>query len=228
MVELTIIGTAHVIDLAYPLEIFVRNSNPNIIALELDRERWFALNSEDRKVTGPFYIKLLARLQKYLGDTFGSPPGSEMLVAAKIAASLGAKLAFIDKPILPVFRETWKKMPWREFQNIIIDSLISFVGGGNLNLNNSIRTGDFSNELTEFSERYPSLKNNLIDRRDTYMSTKIVKLFRNNNQNRIVVIVGEGHLQGISGKLSNLNPKIITLSDLLRRKNNSVSFSVNI
>ena len=119
-------------------------------------------------------------------------------------------------------------MPWREFQNIIIDSLISFVGGGNLNLNNSIRTGDFSNELTEFSERYPSLKNNLIDRRDTYMSTKIVKLFRHNNQNRIVVIVGEGHLQGISEKLSNLNPKIITLSDLLRRKNNSVSFSVNI
>lgn len=228
MGSITLIGTAHVIDLAYPLEIFIRNSDVNVIALELDKERWFALNSDDRKISGPIYLKLLARLQKYLGESFGSPPGSEMLVSAKIANSLGAKIAFIDKPILPVLTDSWRKMPWSEFKSIIFDSMISFVGGGDNNLSKSMESGNFSNELKEFSKRYPSLKTNLIDRRDTYMAKKLVELLRQNNDYNIVAIVGEGHIQGMAKKLSHLNPKIITLSDLLKEKNNSVSFSINI
>lgn len=228
MGSITIIGTAHVIDLSYPLEILIRNSDANIIAIELDKERWFALNSKERKIAGPFYVRFLARLQSHLGDVFGSPPGSEMLISAKIAASIGAKLALIDKPILPVLRETWKSMPWNEFKSILFDSLVSFVGGNNLDLNKSLQSGDFSKEIDEFSHRYPSLKKNLIDRRDTYMSHRIVKLLRQDNENNIFAIVGEGHVRGMKAKLASLNPKIITLSELLKQKKNSVSFSINI
>jgi pheromone shutdown protein TraB len=119
-------------------------------------------------------------------------------------------------------------MPWKEFRNLLTEALISLVGGGTLSLNDSIRTGDFSAELEEFKRQYPFLKKELIDRRDTYMSTNIVKLFRENYSQKIVVIVGEGHLSGMSKKLSSLNPTVVKLSDLLQNSDNSVSFSIEI
>jgi len=68
----------------------------------------------------------------------------------------------------------------------------------------------------------------LIDRRDTYMSKNLVRLLRRNNENRIVAIVGEGHVDGMESKLSSLNPKIVRLRDLLSRKKNTISFSIKI
>jgi len=228
MPDLMIIGTAHVIDLEHPLEVYIREFEPDAVALELDRERWFALNSRTKRSSGPIFVRALARLQEYLGDTFGSSPGSEMLSAAKIARTIGADVKLIDKPIIPTLKGAWKNMPWNEFWNLIIDSLISFVGGGDLNLEQSMKTGDFTKELEEFSERYPSIKAQLIDKRDTHMSVSLVKLFRTRRYDRIVAIVGEGHLEGINRRLSSLNPRIVKLSELLQWKSNSVSFSIEV
>ena len=228
MSELMLIGTAHVIDLESPLERYIREFNPNAIALELDKERWFALNSNKKRSGGPIFVRLLARLQEYLGETFGSSPGSEMLAAAKIARFIGADVNLIDKPILPTLKEAWRTMPWSEFWSLISDSLVSLVGGGNLNLNKSMITGDFTKELDEFSLKYPSIKFHLIDRRDSYMAANLVKLFRRKNYDKIVAIVGEGHLDGMATRLSSLQPRIVRLRDLLQSKGNSVTFSIEI
>lgn len=223
-----IIGTAHVIDLASPLEIYIREFNPNSIALELDRDRWFTLHSKTQKSDGPFFLRFLSRIQKHLGDSFGSSPGSEMLVAGSIAKSLGAQISLIDKPILPTLVGAWKNMPWIEFWRILKDIIFSFIGSSDSHFGNSLITGDFTKELAEFSKNYPVIKSQLIDRRDTYMSKNIVKMFRENHERRIVAIVGEGHVEGMAHKLSSLNPRIVRLSDLLSRKANTVSFSIQI
>tara|TARA_Y100000746_G_C15319665_1_gene373151 strand:- start:12 stop:698 length:687 start_codon:yes stop_codon:yes gene_type:complete len=228
MPDLMLIGTAHVIDLSLPLERHIKNFNPDLVALELDKPRWYALKTESQITEGPFYLKILARLQKYLGDSFGSSPGSEMIVATNVANSIGSKLAFIDKPILQTIQRAWKNMPWSEFFGIIMDSLVSFVGGGSANIGNSMKTGDFSDELEQFSVQYPSIKKELIDKRDLHMSINIVKLFRNQNYNRILAVVGEGHVSGMAEKLSKLNPKVVRLSDLLQNTDNSISFSIEI
>ena len=60
------------------------------------------------------------------------------------------------------------------------------------------------------------------------MSTNIVKLFRKKEIDKIVAVVGEGHVEGMAKKLKSLNPKIVKLSDLLNKKNNSISFSIEI
>jgi pheromone shutdown protein TraB len=228
MPELMIIGTAHVIDLSSPIEAYIREFNPDVVSIELDRQRWHALRSNLKQTGGPFYIKLLSRFQQYLGESFGSSPGAEMLVAGKVASSIGANLALIDKPILSTLQGAWKKMAWSEFWKIVGDGLLSLVGGGDFSFNNSLQTGDFSKELEEFSERYPSIKRQLIDRRDTYMSTNIVRLFRKKDIRKIVAVVGEGHVQGMAKKLECFNPQVVKLSDLLKKKNNSISFSIEI
>ena len=43
MPDLMLIGTAHVIDLSLPLERHIKNFNPDLIALELDKQRWYCL-----------------------------------------------------------------------------------------------------------------------------------------------------------------------------------------
>ena len=228
MPALMIIGTAHVIDLSSPLEGFIRDFNPDSVALELDRNRWIALQSNNQKREGPLFIRLLARFQQYLGESFGSSPGSEMLVAANVARSLGGEVHLIDKPILPTLVGAWKNMPWNEFWRIIKDSCFSLIGHGNSDFSQSINSGDFSKELEQFSLQYHVIKSHLIDRRDTYMSKNIVRLFRKSNERRIVAIVGEGHVEGMARKLSSINPRIVRLSDLLSRKDNTVSFSIKI
>ena len=223
-----LIGTAHVIDLSSPLEGFIREFNPDSVALELDRDRWIALQSSNSKREGPLFLRLLARFQQYLGDSFGSSPGNEMLVAANVARSLGGQVHLIDKPILPTLRGAWRHMPWNEFWKIIKDSFFSLIGQGTSDFSNSMNTGDFSKELAQFSLEYPVIKSHLIDKRDTYMSRNIVKLFRKNKDSKIVAIVGEGHIDGMASKLSLINPKVVRLSDLLSRKSNTVSFSIKI
>ena len=64
MSSLMIIGTAHVIDLSFPLEGYIREFNPDSIALELDRDRWFALQSKTQTSGGPAFLRILSRIQK--------------------------------------------------------------------------------------------------------------------------------------------------------------------
>ena len=228
MPSLMLIGTAHVIDLSSPLEGFIRDFNPDSVALELDRDRWFALQSNTLKREGPIFLRLLARFQQYLGESFGSSPGNEMLVAANVVRSLGGEVHLIDKPILPTLIGAWKNMPWNEFWRIIKDSCFSLIGQTTADFSQSMKSGDFSKELEQFSLEYPVIKSHLIDRRDTYMSKNIVKLFRKNNESKIVAIVGEGHIDGMARKLSSINPKIVRLSDLLSRRSNTLSFSIKV
>ena len=228
MPSLMIIGTAHVIDLSSPLEGYIRDFEPTTVALELDRERWFALQTNAKSTNAPFFLKILSNIQKYLGDYFGSSPGSEMLVAGKVANSLGAEIKLIDKAIVPTIMGAWKNMPWIELWRMIKEGIFSFIGRGDNNFGNSMASGDFTKELNEFSEHYPVTKFHLIDSRDTYMCKNLVKLFRHNPNGRIVAVVGEGHVDGMSLKLRSIKPKIVRLRDLLSRKNNTVSFKVKI
>ena len=228
MPSLMIIGTAHVIDLSSPLEGYIRDFEPTTVALELDRERWFALQTNTKSTNAPFFLKILSNIQKYLGDYFGSSPGSEMLVAGKVANSLGAEIKLIDKAIVPTIMGAWKNMPWIELWRMMKEGIFSFIGRGDNNFGNSMASGGFTKELNEFSEHYPVTKFHLIDSRDTYMCKNLVKLFRHNPNGRIVAVVGEGHVDGMSLKLQSIKPKIVRLRDLLSRKNNTFSFKVKI
>ena len=76
-----------------------------------------------------------------------------------------------------------------------------------------IATGDFSRELAEFAHRFPSLQRELIDRRDHYMARRLVALLRDGQ--RVVAVVGEGHLAGLTRRLDCVSPQVVPLSRLL-------------
>ena len=216
--RLLLVGTAHVLELALPLERVLRTFNPGVVALEPDRERWAALRAPMRPHRGPLLLRLLASLQERLGEMLGAPPGSDMLAAGRTAQRLGARVALVDLPIGPTLQRAWRALSWRE-RLALARELAPLLAGADLlttglaTADNPIATGDFSRELAEFAHRFPSLQRELIDRRDRYMARRLVALLRDGQ--RVVAVVGEGHLAGLTRRLDRVSPQVVPLSRLL-------------
>ena len=216
--RLLLVGTAHVLELALPLERVLRTFNPGVVALELDRERWAALRAPMRPHRGPLLLRLLASLQERLGEMLGAPPGSDMLAAGRTAQRLGARVALVDLPIGPTLQRAWRALSWRE-RLALARELAPLLAGADLLTtglatdDNPIATGDFSRELAEFAHRFPSLQRELIDRRDHYMARRLVALLRDGQ--RVAAVVGEGHLAGLARRLDRVSPQVVPLRRLL-------------
>jgi len=217
--RLLLVGTAHVLELALPLERVLRTFDPDVVALELDRQRWASLRSPLRPRQGPLLLRLLASLQERLGEMLGAPPGSDMLAAGRTAQRLGARLALIDLPVGPTLRRAWRALGWRE-RLALAQELTPLLAGadlltsGSATADNPVATGDFSRELAEFAYRFPSLQRELIDRRDRHMARQLVLLLQHNRQ-RVAAVVGEGHLAGLARRLARVSPQVVPLRRLL-------------
>ena len=61
-----------------------------------------------------------------------------------------------------------------------------------------------------FSTRYPSIYNVLVEERNRYMIKKLIKLLRENPDQKILVIVGAGHEEGMKELL--LKVDVVRLS----------------
>jgi len=216
--RLLLVGTAHVLELALPLERVLRTFDPDVVALELDRERWAALRAPVRPRRGPLLLRLLASLQERLGEMLGAPPGSDMLAAGRTAQWLGVRVALVDLPVGPTLQRAWRALDWRE-RLALVRELAPLLAGADLLMtgpataDNPIATGDFSRELAEFAHRFPSLQRELIDRRDRYMARRLVALLRDGQ--RVAAVVGEGHLAGLARRLDRVSPQVVPLSRLL-------------
>ena len=216
--RLLLVGTAHVLELALPLERVLRTFDPDVVALELDRERWAALRAPVRPRRGPLLLRLLASLQERLGEMLGAPPGSDMLAAGRTAQWLGVRVALVDLPVGPTLQRAWRALDWRE-RLALVRELAPLLAGADLLMtgpataDNPIATGDFSRELAEFARRFPSLQRELIDRRDRYMARRLVALLRDGQ--RVAAVVGEGHLAGLARRLARVSPQVVPLRRLL-------------
>ena len=206
------------LELALPLERVLRTFDPDVVALELDRERWAALRAPVRPRRGPLLLRLLASLQERLGEMWGAPPGSDMLAAGRTAQWLGVRVALVDLPVGPTLQRAWRALDWRE-RLALVRELAPLLAGADLLMtgpataDNPIATGDFSRELAEFAHRFPSLQRELIDRRDRYMARRLVALLRDGQ--RVAAVVGEGHLAGLARRLDRVSPQVVPLSRVL-------------
>ena len=128
--RLLLVGTAHVLELALPLERVLRTFDPDVVALELDRQRWASLRAPLRPRQGPLLLRLLASIQERLGEMLGAPPGSDMLAAGRTAQRLGAQLALIDLPVGPTLQRAWRALGWRERLALAQELVARARGGG--------------------------------------------------------------------------------------------------
>ena len=111
--NLKIIGTAHVSEKSVEeVRNTILESHPDVVAVELDANRYQNLLNEKKGIVPDKEIKIreilkgnnfsmllvsgfLSYFQKKIGEELGVKPGSEMLAAAEAAEEVGSKLALI-------------------------------------------------------------------------------------------------------------------------------------
>lgn len=209
-----LVGTAHVSQQSVELvQEVIQREKPDKVCIELDEKRHQALSDEHRwqKLDLKTVIKnrqlstlmvsiMMAGYQKKLGDNLGVTPGAELLAASRTAEGLGIPVCLCDRDIRITLRRAWKSTSlFRKFY--LLSSLIAGMFDSeeiDEEKLEELKKQDVLTELmAEMGDSLPVMKRVLIDERDIYMA----ELIKRTPGQRLVAIVGAGHLEGIKKHL---------------------------
>lgn len=216
---LRLLGTAHVATASVEaVKEQIETYQPKIVGVELCKTRHDAL-VEGRRLDkeglrrvikegkAPMVLMqaMLSAEQRRLGLNEGQEPGAELLAAVETARSAGIDVALVDRDIQVTMRRAWKKMKWRERFRL----LFSLFGDDeeleeDFDLDELLTDTDLLStmmeDLKEFSQGAGEA---LIDERDRYIAEKIMQ---SKTEEKMLVVVGAGHLKGIERALNPYNP----------------------
>jgi pheromone shutdown-related protein TraB len=213
--EFVLVGTAHIsresVDLVREV---IEREEPDCVCIELDARRHQALSQEKRfesldlkqvirtRQLATLMLNLvLGSYQKYLGLQLGVQPGTELLEAARTAEARGIPVALCDRDIRVTLRRAWRSLSL--YRKFLLFS--SFLGGifekpemNEEDLRELRKQDVMSKLMQELGEAFPGLKTVLIDERDAFLAERI----RRTPGQRIVAVVGAGHVEGMRRALS--------------------------
>jgi pheromone shutdown-related protein TraB len=208
--EFILVGTAHVSrESAERVRETIERERPDRVCVELDEKRYEALSKKTqwesldirqvirRKQLATLLVNLLlASFQRKIGGKLGVVPGTELLEATRAAEEHGIPFSLCDRNIRVTMLRAWRSMSLFQKFKLLAGLLESVFGDVEISEEEleKLRSQDVLSELmNEMAEAMPSLKTALIDERDTYLAEKI----RAAEGDRIVAVVGAGHVEGI-------------------------------
>ncbi|HIP91426.1 MAG TPA: TraB/GumN family protein [Methanothermococcus okinawensis] len=217
--DIYILGTAHVSeDSIREVEEAIKEIDPDLIAVELDSERFLALvnGEEDKDLKsinilevlksgdiGLFLLHtVLAGFQREIGERFNVKPGSEMKRAIELAKFYRKPLYLIDRPVGVTLRRALNSMPLKEKLKLIFN-LFEEEEIAKLDRKTIREMVDNAQELVEILKHLsPTLYKVFVDERDRYMAKNIFDT--SIGREKILVVVGAGHVKGIVDYLKKL------------------------
>jgi pheromone shutdown-related protein TraB len=226
--EIYILGTAHVLEESRKeVEELIDSIDPDSVCVELCESRYQSLKDKNRWQNldivrvireGKGFLLLvnmiLSAFQKRVGLEMRSAPGDEMITAFRIAEERNKKVVLADRDINITLRRAWKLSSFWDKTKILTVLLEAFFINEDINEENvsELLHGDnmINEMMAEFAKKLPKVKGVIIDERDFYLAHNITTA----PGNKIVAIVGKGHLQGIQAAIeskSNYDPEIETV-----------------
>ena len=201
---ITIIGTGHVFNLSQALLNIFDEKQPDVICIELDKQRYNALmlkqadpeKYKEQSKNQPIIYKLLARFQDSMADEYGVQAGQEMLTAIEYAQSHQLPLAFIDMNAQIMFTRMLREMSiWEKFK-----LMFSGIGGFFISKKRVEKELDkiqdnFDIYMKEIAEKFPTIKRVLIDERNNFMTQQLKAA--SENYEKVIAVVGDGHIPGL-------------------------------
>lgn len=208
--EVVVVGTAHIsresVDLVRQV---IETERPDRVCIELDERRFRALERpqhfegldlreliRSRQLSTLLLNLVLAAYQRSLGLQLGVRPGSELLEAARAAEAAGIPVDLCDRDVRITLRRAWASLSLWEKSRALSSLLAGLLEGQELDEESlrALREQDvLTRLLDELGRELPRLKGALIDERDAYLAERI----RRAPGQRIVAVVGAGHVQGI-------------------------------
>jgi len=195
--EISLVGTGHVLRksvLAVRKEI--RGFCPDTVALELDMNRFIAIERGTKATPKGLVQHALFWLQKRAGETTGVRPGAEMLAAAKEAREHNVPVALIDRDIRITLGRALRNITLSEKLKLAWGAIGGFFEVGDKAKLDSL-IGQKDELMGEFERELPSVYKALVTERDSHMATAIQSI----PAARVLVVVGAGHMPGIRKRL---------------------------
>lgn len=221
--EITLLGTAHVSSQSMAdVRTAVAEGDFDAIAVELCGPRHQRLSGEtDWSDMDLFQIVrsgragmvaaqlALSAYQERLGDQLGVEPGAEMRVAMEAAEERGRPLWLIDRDVGTTLKRLVRSIPWYQRWSLLSGLLITCVSRPKLEEGEieQLKEGDvLESTFAEFASRSPTLHRIMIAERDRYMASKLIERIRADRPQRVLAVVGAGHLAGIAQQLAHEPP----------------------
>ncbi len=208
--EITLLGTAHVSrESADLVASVIEEERPDTVCIELCDSRYQSMTKNNQwqdtdlvkviKEKKAFLLLsnlLLAHFQKKIGKRLGVKPGEEMMRAIRSAEAVNAHVHLADRDIRTTLSRTWRLMSLWTKLKLAAQLIVSVGEADNIeqeDIEKMKQEDVLETLLSEIGETLPELRRILIDERDQYLAHKI----RTAPGNRIVAVVGAGHVPGI-------------------------------
>lgn len=211
---ITLVGIGHVFSIKEAVKYIIFTKRPDAVCLELDRLRFDALEKGTRG-TGdtPFIFKRLQRIYDKAAETQGATVGEEMLGAAEAAEEMSIPHFFVDIEASPMVMSIFQKLTFGEKMK-----LFGSVLGASVLPKKTIEEGikqigeDPDKYMEEFERYFPSLKRDIVDYRDRYMSKRILEI--SHQHEHVLAVVGQGHIPGMTRFLKGFGLEFVTLKEV--------------
>jgi pheromone shutdown protein TraB len=195
-----IVGTSHVSkDSIERIDDEFEEFDPNIVCLELDLGRLNGLLTGEKSEPDSLLHRGLAWLQRYIGGKTGLMPGEEMLHAYRRADSKGLEVFLIDRDIRRTLQRL-KSVRRKEKVLAILAAPLSLIFS-DFNLDEIPEEDKIEKMKKTLASRFPELYKVLLEERDIYMYEAIKRIYRQNPEKDILVVVGAAHRRGLEERV---------------------------
>lgn len=237
---ITLIGTGHVFNLSQPLLHIFDEKQPEILCVELDKQRYHALITKqtdperykEQSKNLPILYKLLSRFQEGMAKEYGVQAGEEMLTTINYAQTHQKPIAFIDMNAQMLFSKMLKNMTIKEKIRLLFSGFGGiFVNKKRVEKELKRIQENFDYYMDEIGKKFPTIKKILIDERNEYMTKQLENADKQYKQ--VIAVVGDGHIPGLTKLLEekDLDFETIRLNELRKHEtsnsnSSSASFTI--
>jgi len=177
-------------------------------------------------VKGYLFALIGGFIQRQLSKKTGYKPGSDMKSAAKIAKKNKAKILLIDQPIQKTLwnishriskqdkKNFWSDLKWSFLLTLLgkklffsifkskkikekIYTRVMYLGTDVFNINTVPNQDMLTGMMSKVKHVYPSVYKILVDDRNKYMATNLHNIMLKHPEQKVLAIVGAGHVDGM-------------------------------
>ena len=224
--EVTLLGTAHISRAsADKVKEMLQSGDFDSVAIELCYSRHRSIIDPDAlakmdlfqviregKATMVAASLALGAFQQRMAEKLNIKPGAEMRAAIEVGDQLKMPVLLIDREIGTTLKRVYRRVGFWQRMNLIAGLMASVVSRHEVSEEEieRLKEGDIlESTFAQFAEEAKELYTPLVDERDKFMAARIKQEVRKGSHRKMLVVIGAGHLKGITHYLQNWDESIL-------------------